>query len=293
MSVLAQPCPGPGQRLRRTSMALARRPVPPARGWLVERPRPDLHDPWRVRAARRRLGLDLGDDRHDGPPRRGGEGHPAGAHAHGRRRLAHARAGRAPDPVAAHAERRPAADRRYGAHLRLRRPPGWLGRYVAARAGAHAGGGASGQARPAQSPDLGRLRQPGARRLDQHARRAARRGGASARGGRPGRRGADLPRHATRTASCRCWSARPGISPRSRGRTTSSSRPSPKASPADPLASMIGLVHAWRRFPWTDPDLPTELLPPHWRRPQAAAIFRRRHAQWSPAALAAWQQVAA
>ncbi len=27
-------------------------------------------------------------------------------------------------------------------------------------------------------------------------------------------------------------------------------------SPPDPLASMIGLVHAWRRFPWTDPDLP-------------------------------------
>ncbi len=63
-------------------------------------------------------------------------------------------------------------------------------------------------------------------------------------------------------------------------------------SPSDPLASVIGLVHAWRRFPWTDPDLPGELLPPHWRRPEAAAIFRRRHAQWSAAALAAWQQLA-
>jgi phenylacetic acid degradation operon negative regulatory protein len=64
-------------------------------------------------------------------------------------------------------------------------------------------------------------------------------------------------------------------------------------SPADSLASMIGLVHAWRRFPWIDPDLPRELLPPHWRRPRADAIFRHRHAQWSPAALAAWQQLAA
>ena len=64
-------------------------------------------------------------------------------------------------------------------------------------------------------------------------------------------------------------------------------------SPADPLARMIGLVHAWRRFPWTDPDLPRDLLPPHWRRPRAAAIFRRRHSQWSPAAIAAWQHLAA
>jgi phenylacetic acid degradation operon negative regulatory protein len=65
------------------------------------------------------------------------------------------------------------------------------------------------------------------------------------------------------------------------------------AGGADPLAATIGLVHAWRRFPWTDPDLPRELLPQHWRRPRAAAVFRRRHAQWSPAALTAWQQLAA
>ena len=65
------------------------------------------------------------------------------------------------------------------------------------------------------------------------------------------------------------------------------------ASPADPLVATIGLVHAWRRFPWTDPDLPTELLPPHWRRPRAAAVFQRRHGQWSPAALTAWQQLGA
>jgi phenylacetic acid degradation operon negative regulatory protein len=65
------------------------------------------------------------------------------------------------------------------------------------------------------------------------------------------------------------------------------------ASAADPLAATIGLVHAWRRFPWTDPDLPRELLPPHWRRPRAAALFRRRHAQWSPAAHTAWQHLAA
>lgn len=65
------------------------------------------------------------------------------------------------------------------------------------------------------------------------------------------------------------------------------------ARAADPLAATIRLVHAWRRFPWTDPDLPGELLPPQWRRPRAAAVFRRRHAQWSPAARAAWQHLSA
>ncbi len=64
------------------------------------------------------------------------------------------------------------------------------------------------------------------------------------------------------------------------------------ASPLDPLASVISLVHAWRRFPWTDPDLPGPLLPAQWRRPQAAALFHRRHAQWAAAATLAWRDLA-
>lgn len=63
------------------------------------------------------------------------------------------------------------------------------------------------------------------------------------------------------------------------------------AGPADPLAASIGLVHAWRRFPWTDPDLPTELLPPGWPRPRAAAVFRRRHAQWTATATQSWHEI--
>ena len=44
-------------------------------------------------------------------------------------------------------------------------------------------------------------------------------------------------------------------------------------STADPLAATIELVHAWRRFPWTDPDLPRELLPPAVdRRPGRGAL---------------------
>ncbi len=61
----------------------------------------------------------------------------------------------------------------------------------------------------------------------------------------------------------------------------------------DPLAGTIELVHAWRRFPWTDPDLPARFLPPRWSGVRAAALFRRRHAQWAPAATGAWREVSA
>jgi phenylacetic acid degradation operon negative regulatory protein len=56
----------------------------------------------------------------------------------------------------------------------------------------------------------------------------------------------------------------------------------------DPLAATIELVHAWRRFPWTDPDLPAQFLPPRWSGVRAAVLFRRRHDKWSPAAQAEW-----
>jgi phenylacetic acid degradation operon negative regulatory protein len=44
------------------------------------------------------------------------------------------------------------------------------------------------------------------------------------------------------------------------------------------------LVHAWRRFPFLDPDLPAELLPAGWPRRRAHELFARRHAQWADAA---------
>jgi phenylacetic acid degradation operon negative regulatory protein len=56
----------------------------------------------------------------------------------------------------------------------------------------------------------------------------------------------------------------------------------------DPIADLIGLVHAWRRFPWVDPVLPPELLPQPWRGTRAAALFHERHDAWSAAAQAAW-----
>ena len=40
------------------------------------------------------------------------------------------------------------------------------------------------------------------------------------------------------------------------------------------------LVHAWRKFPFLDPDLPVELLPAGWPRERAHALFDARHERW-------------
>ena len=40
------------------------------------------------------------------------------------------------------------------------------------------------------------------------------------------------------------------------------------------------LVHAWRRFPFLDPDLPEGLLPSNWPRRRAHDVFQERHAAW-------------
>ncbi len=59
----------------------------------------------------------------------------------------------------------------------------------------------------------------------------------------------------------------------------------------DPLARVVELVHAWRRFPWTDPGLPAEFLPAPWSGTAAAGLFARRHAEWSGEAIAEWKQL--
>jgi phenylacetic acid degradation operon negative regulatory protein len=50
-------------------------------------------------------------------------------------------------------------------------------------------------------------------------------------------------------------------------------------------------VHAWRRFPWTDPGLPRELLPTPWNGATAATLFAHRHDEWAPAARAEWSRL--
>jgi phenylacetic acid degradation operon negative regulatory protein len=53
------------------------------------------------------------------------------------------------------------------------------------------------------------------------------------------------------------------------------------------------LVHAWRKFPFLDPDLPTELLPANWPRRRAHDLFVARRASWSPGALAYFEELEA
>ena len=46
------------------------------------------------------------------------------------------------------------------------------------------------------------------------------------------------------------------------------------------------LVHAWRKFPFLDPDLPEHVLPADWPRSRAHQLFANRHATWQATARA-------
>jgi phenylacetic acid degradation operon negative regulatory protein len=51
------------------------------------------------------------------------------------------------------------------------------------------------------------------------------------------------------------------------------------------------LVHAWRKFPFLDPDLPADLLPSDWPRGRAHDLFVARHERWRAKALAHFAQL--
>ncbi|WP_395109077.1 PaaX family transcriptional regulator C-terminal domain-containing protein [Actinomadura sp. SCN-SB] len=59
------------------------------------------------------------------------------------------------------------------------------------------------------------------------------------------------------------------------------------------LLDQTRLVHAWRRFPRLDPQLPLDLLPPHWIGVRAANVFKDLHRQWHDSAQARWAELAA
>ncbi|HEY2095150.1 MAG: phenylacetic acid degradation operon negative regulatory protein [Pseudonocardiales bacterium] len=63
------------------------------------------------------------------------------------------------------------------------------------------------------------------------------------------------------------------------------------ASPKEVLRDQIHLVHAWRRFPFLDPQLPAELLPGGWAGAKAAELFRERHEQWDAVARRQWREM--
>jgi phenylacetic acid degradation operon negative regulatory protein len=47
--------------------------------------------------------------------------------------------------------------------------------------------------------------------------------------------------------------------------------------PSECFVARFKLIHEYRKLPFFDPDLPLELLPKNWLRPQAAALFDEYH----------------
>ena len=48
--------------------------------------------------------------------------------------------------------------------------------------------------------------------------------------------------------------------------------------PSECFVARFNLIHEYRKLPFFDPDLPLELLPDNWPRPQASALFDEYHA---------------
>lgn len=60
-------------------------------------------------------------------------------------------------------------------------------------------------------------------------------------------------------------------------------RRSPRSDEAR-FVALTELVHAWRHFPFVDPEIPRRLLPDRWPGRQAKVLFDDRHAAWAPGA---------
>lgn len=65
------------------------------------------------------------------------------------------------------------------------------------------------------------------------------------------------------------------------------------ATPDEVLRAQTLLVHEWRRFPFLDPQLPAELLPPKWSGTTATALFNDLHIRWRTPAQERWSELAA
>jgi phenylacetic acid degradation operon negative regulatory protein len=62
-------------------------------------------------------------------------------------------------------------------------------------------------------------------------------------------------------------------------------------SARDAFVNQVNLVQEWRRFPFLDPDLPSELLDQDWPGPRAAATFHDLHDRWHRRAQEQWDQM--
>ncbi len=56
------------------------------------------------------------------------------------------------------------------------------------------------------------------------------------------------------------------------------------ATPRAQFGALVELVHAWRRFPFVDPEIPAQLLPRRWVGDRARVLFHELHDVWSPGA---------
>jgi phenylacetic acid degradation operon negative regulatory protein len=65
------------------------------------------------------------------------------------------------------------------------------------------------------------------------------------------------------------------------------------STPAACFRQQTLLVHAWRKFPFLDPDLPAAVLPPRWPRERAHALFVDRHERWQAPARAYFEELEA
>jgi phenylacetic acid degradation operon negative regulatory protein len=59
------------------------------------------------------------------------------------------------------------------------------------------------------------------------------------------------------------------------------------------LLAQVRLVHAWRRFPFLDPQLPDSLLPAAWIGHRARESFDGLHALWAPSTRRHWAELTA
>lgn len=67
-----------------------------------------------------------------------------------------------------------------------------------------------------------------------------------------------------------------------------------RPAPGDPvLLAQTRLVHAWRRFPFLDPQLPQDFLPARWSGRRAAALFHDKYSEWDADAQRRWKELAA
>jgi phenylacetic acid degradation operon negative regulatory protein len=57
------------------------------------------------------------------------------------------------------------------------------------------------------------------------------------------------------------------------------------------FAALVELVHAWRRFPFVDPEIPDRLLPRDWPGHRAKQLFDSRRREWAPDAGAVFESL--